>query len=120
MIFDRYIGIDYSGAEVPTSSLKGLRIYESDGLTPPREVAPPKSPRWYWTRREIAEWLVAELNAGPPSIVGALITDSRSQSAIFKSMACRLTGLYFWMIFRNTPCYLTTNILTSTSSATAF
>jgi len=70
MIFDRYIGIDYSGAEVPTSSLKGLRIYESDRLTPPREVAPPKSPRWYWTRREIAEWLVAKLSTGPPSVVG--------------------------------------------------
>jgi hypothetical protein len=24
--FDRYIGIDYSGARTPTSSLKGLRI----------------------------------------------------------------------------------------------
>jgi hypothetical protein len=70
MIFDRYIGIDYSGAEVPTSSLKGLRIYQGDRLTPPREVAPPKSPRWYWTRREIAEWLVAELSSGPQSIVG--------------------------------------------------
>jgi len=70
MIFDRYIGIDYSGAEVPTASLKGLRIYEGDRLTPPREVAPPKSPRSYWTRREIAEWLVANLSAGPPSIVG--------------------------------------------------
>ena len=70
MIFDRYIGIDYSGAEAPTASLKGLRVYESDRLTPPREVAPPKSPRWYWTRREIAEWLVANLSAGLPSIVG--------------------------------------------------
>lgn len=70
MIFDRYIGIDYSGAEVPTSSLKGLRIYQADSLTHPQEVAPPKSARWYWTRREIAEWLVANLNAGPPSIVG--------------------------------------------------
>jgi len=25
--FTRYIGIDYSGAETPTSSLKGLRVY---------------------------------------------------------------------------------------------
>jgi hypothetical protein len=70
MIFDRYIGIDYSGAEVPTSSLKGLRVYQGDRLTTPREVAPPESPRWYWTRREIAEWLVAELSSGPQSIVG--------------------------------------------------
>ncbi len=28
--FDRYIGIDYSGAETPVSSLKGLRIYMAD------------------------------------------------------------------------------------------
>lgn len=70
MIFDRYIGIDYSGAQAPTASLKGLRVYEGDRFTPSREVAPPPSPRWYWTRREIAEWLVAELSAGPPSIVG--------------------------------------------------
>lgn len=25
--FARYVGIDYSGAETPTSSLKGLRVY---------------------------------------------------------------------------------------------
>ncbi len=25
--FARYIGIDYSGAETPTASLKGLRVY---------------------------------------------------------------------------------------------
>ena len=26
-LFSRYIGIDYSGAETPTASLKGLRAY---------------------------------------------------------------------------------------------
>jgi hypothetical protein len=26
--FERYIGIDYSGAQTPASSLKGLRVYE--------------------------------------------------------------------------------------------
>jgi hypothetical protein len=70
MIFDRYIGIDYSGAEAPTSSLRGLRIYQASPDSAPREVGPSPSPRWYWTRREIAEWLVAELSSGPPSIVG--------------------------------------------------
>jgi hypothetical protein len=39
--FERYIGIDYSGAETPTSSLKGLRVYEADRLTAPQEVQPP-------------------------------------------------------------------------------
>jgi hypothetical protein len=28
--FARYVGIDYSGAEAPTASLKGLRIYATD------------------------------------------------------------------------------------------
>jgi len=28
--FSRYIGIDYSGAEIPDSSLKGLRVYVTD------------------------------------------------------------------------------------------
>ena len=28
--FARYIGIDYSGAQTPTASLKGLRIYMAD------------------------------------------------------------------------------------------
>jgi hypothetical protein len=27
MNFDCYIGIDYSGAETPTSRLKGLQVY---------------------------------------------------------------------------------------------
>jgi hypothetical protein len=29
--FQRYIGIDYSGAETPTASLKGLRVYSTEG-----------------------------------------------------------------------------------------
>jgi hypothetical protein len=68
--FERYIGIDYSGAETPTSSLPGLRVYQATRETPAQEVMPPPSPRKYWTRREIAEWLLQELSAGPPAIVG--------------------------------------------------
>lgn len=70
MTFSRYIGIDYSGAETPTSSLKGLRVYESDGPDSPNEVQPPPSPRKYWTRREIAEWLSVQLSEGPATLVG--------------------------------------------------
>jgi hypothetical protein len=35
--FDLYIGIDYSGAQTPTSSLKGLRVYIADRTSPPVE-----------------------------------------------------------------------------------
>ena len=37
--FERYIGIDYSGAETPTASLRGLRVYVAEGDTPPAEAA---------------------------------------------------------------------------------
>ena len=68
--FDRYIGVDYSGAETPSSSLKGLRVYMADHSTPPQEVLPPPSPRKYWTRRGIADWLVAMLMNERPTLVG--------------------------------------------------
>jgi hypothetical protein len=68
--FERYIGIDYSGAKTPTESLRGLRVYSADWVMPPREVPPPPSPRKYWTRRGLAEWLVAQLSGGKPMLVG--------------------------------------------------
>jgi hypothetical protein len=68
--FARYIGIDYSGAETPASSLKGLRAYLAEGDAPANEVLPPPSLKKYWTRRGIAEWLVEQLGAGVRTLVG--------------------------------------------------
>lgn len=68
--FERYLGIDYSGAETATRSLKGLRVYASDPAHLPVEVPPASGPRKYWTRRGLAEWLAAELCGGPPTLVG--------------------------------------------------
>jgi len=68
--FTRYIGIDYSGAETCTSSLKGLRVYATDHLSDSSEVAPPAGLRRYWTRKGIAEWLVERLSEEPPTLVG--------------------------------------------------
>jgi hypothetical protein len=68
--FIRYIGIDYSGAETPVSSLKGLRVYEANPATATQEVQPAPSPRKYWTRKGIANWLVAQLHQRPPMLVG--------------------------------------------------
>jgi hypothetical protein len=65
--FARYIGIDYSGAQTPSASLKGLRVYMAEAETPPIEVVSPPSPRKYRTRRGIAEWLVDRLI---PGIIG--------------------------------------------------
>jgi hypothetical protein len=68
--FDRYIGIDYSGAETPTSSLKGLRVYMAEPSASPIEVPPPPSSRNYWTRKGIAEWLVEQLAEEGAALVG--------------------------------------------------
>jgi hypothetical protein len=38
--YARYIGIDYSGAEMPTASLKGLRVFVAVGAALPVEVPP--------------------------------------------------------------------------------
>jgi len=68
--FTRYIGVDYSGAQTPTASLKGLRVFMAEGERPPTEVLPPPSPRKYWTRRGIAEWLVERLAEDVSTLVG--------------------------------------------------
>lgn len=68
--FARYIGIDCSGAQTPSARLKGLRVYLAEADTPPIEVAPPPSPRKYWTRRCIVEWLVGRLAEAAPTLVG--------------------------------------------------
>jgi hypothetical protein len=67
---DRYIGIDYSGAETPVSSLKGLRVYMAVRDELPAEVRPPLSARRYWTRRGIAEWLAERLSKQCQIVVG--------------------------------------------------
>jgi len=69
-LFHRYIGIDYSGAQTPTTSLKGLRVYVADGNSAPEEVQPPPSPRKYWTRKGLAEWLVTQLSDSSGTIAG--------------------------------------------------
>ena len=68
--FTRYIGIDHSGAQTPPASLMGLRVFMTEGDRPPAEVLPPPSPRKYWTRRDIAEWLVEKLAEEVPTLVG--------------------------------------------------
>ena len=70
--FTRYLGLDYSGAQTPTSSLKGLRLYAatSENECDPVEILPPCGAKKYWTRRGVTEWLTAELRDGPPTLLG--------------------------------------------------
>lgn len=69
-IFKQFVGIDYSGAKTPTSSLKSLRVYSASVDTDPVDVFPPPSPRKYWTRKGIAHWLVDILSSSSSTVVG--------------------------------------------------
>ena len=80
--FKRYIGIDYSGAQTPTASLKGLRAYLVEGDAAPQEVHPPPSPRKYWTRRGIAGWLVERLTENVPTLVGDVLLLRNDREAV--------------------------------------
>src|ERR1039457_2834522 len=68
--FARYIGIEYSGAETADSSCRGIRVYMVDDNSEPMQVQPPPSPRRFWTRRGLAQWLRNELARDIPTLVG--------------------------------------------------
>jgi len=70
VLFDAYIGIDYSGAETPESNLPGLRVYEARAARAPAEIGPPPGPRKHWTRRALAGWLIERLGGGERVLVG--------------------------------------------------
>jgi hypothetical protein len=69
-LFARAIGIDYSGAATPDTGLPGLRVYLAQHHAEPVEVRPPHGPRKHWTRRGLAQWLIATLAEDRPAIVG--------------------------------------------------
>lgn len=96
--FSQYVGIDYSGAETPKSSLKGLRVYLAEGNALPVELTPPPSVRKYWTRRGIAEWLVEFLARDMPTLVGIDHGFSFPLRYFEKHGIC-LIGLHFLTIF---------------------
>lgn len=68
--FDRYIGIDYSGAETPDSGLNSLRVYEASPDQEAVEVRGASVPKVNWARRAIAEWLLETLGRPQPTLVG--------------------------------------------------
>ena len=99
--FDRYIGIDYSGAQTPTSSLQGLRAYSASLTIRASEVPPPAGTRKYWTRRGLAEWLAQLLSEDTPTLVG-IDHGFCFHSAIFGNTGYRSTGPHSWTTSKST------------------
>ncbi len=70
--FGLAIGIDYSGAQTPTSRLSGLQVYLADSALPQRVLTPAasSSQKLNWTRQEVANWLIEKARTGPRFIAG--------------------------------------------------
>ena len=68
--FERYVGIDYSGAETANSSLSALRVYEASPGKEATEIRTTGWPKIHWTRQRIAEWLVEQLSETRPTLIG--------------------------------------------------
>ncbi|HKW61291.1 MAG TPA: hypothetical protein VJN89_01990 [Candidatus Acidoferrum sp.] len=68
--FERYVGIDYSGAETANSSLSALRVYEASPGIEATEIRTTGGQKIHWTRRRIAEWLVERLSEAQPTLAG--------------------------------------------------
>lgn len=74
MAFDLFVGIDYSSAETPTSRLKALQVYTArPGDSPEKQDGPARRQSGgpaYWTRAEIAYWLIGLANDGARYLAG--------------------------------------------------
>ena len=72
--FELFIGIDYSGAETPTSRLKALQVYAArPGHVPEKQSGPARTTKGVpvnWARAEIAEWLIDLVRQGVRYIAG--------------------------------------------------
>jgi len=62
-MFEKYIGIDYSGSGTPVTRTPGLQVYLATHDRLPRRLNPPSTPpgrNRNWCRKEVAEWLIEQ------------------------------------------------------------
>ena len=69
-MFDRYIGIDYSGARTSTDELDGLSVFCAVSNAKPKPVLEDARGPKRWTRMELAQWLVQLLQEPARTLVG--------------------------------------------------
>jgi hypothetical protein len=70
--FEEYIGIDYFGRRTPTTRLKGIHVFAAEEDHEIRRERNPDDADGLWSRRELAEWLLAKLTDDDrrPRIIG--------------------------------------------------
>ncbi len=68
--FQRYIGIDYSGAATSQTGLSGLRVFMAVGSDAPQEMRNPSRPSGHWSREALVHWLRDRLREPVATVVG--------------------------------------------------
>jgi hypothetical protein len=97
-MFQKYIGIDYSGQGTPLTRTAGLQVYLAATNRLPKRVSPPSTPKGRnrnWCRKEVAEWLVRQAGSHKPFIAGLDFSFSLPVSYL------RRYGLSSWDAFLN-------------------
>lgn len=72
MRFNKYVGIDYSGAATPTTRSATLQIFMATQERGPQRICPSqriRSRAKNWNRVELANWLLETLNDDEPTLV---------------------------------------------------
>lgn len=68
--FKQYIGIRYSGRRGPGERIRLIKVFTAREDHEPYLEPNPSDAEGRWSRRELAEWLLAELGGEEPAIVG--------------------------------------------------
>jgi hypothetical protein len=69
-LFERHIGIDYSGAAEPDQPVNGLRVFVAGREREPEEERDDQVRSGRWSRERLAGWLRDRLQEEVPTIVG--------------------------------------------------
>lgn len=69
-IFNRYVGIDYSGAKAPVSRLPQLQVYSGDNTGITDVVKPTDTGARNWCRKEVAAYVKRILLSEERAIIG--------------------------------------------------
>ena len=72
-MFEKFVGIDYSGSGTPITRTPGLQVYVATNDRLPKRLNPSFTPAGRtrnWCRKEVAEWLIGQANSDKPFIAG--------------------------------------------------
>lgn len=94
--FQRYIGIDYSGAAKPCKPISGLRVFVADEERAPEQERDNQARSGLWSRERLAGWLRDRLQEEIPTIVGIDHAFSYPREAVDEAARENWEGFLEW------------------------